>query len=319
MKNTITVFILTFFIHFFSVNSNQFRRLVNKLNKLRGKSKRKIKSNLSTKLINSSSEKQKLFRPYNSQDHNIKSSTLSRRKTLSNLKQIETFSKATKSFVNEKNLKIDNNISKILQEFKDFLKFIPMSPIPLSPPLEDSQIDPKPVKLILTIPPTSNDFHSTDNSKPNILNENSQKFGPLAPITFSKLSIESRDPRISSNSSTYNKLSPNSKNYHKNLRCNKHNHLPSFKPCIDCFFKNYFKNDPYPDQESLEVSRRFRNAFFPDFHRPGFDIDIENTEIPLFHLEKEHLDFNVIASCKQHIFTHRTRCDICILMNTSKQ
>ena len=323
------------------MNSNQFRRLVGKLNQLRGKSKQKTKSKSLKKFSNPVLSKKRELFPKKTLNFPSDSGNISKkRKTLSNEKPISLRPHALTYTFSEYNFKIDSTLCQILSEFKDFSKLKPVSPIPSSPPFKYSLKHVKP-KLHFSCMEKSNDYIRNSktyhfSSQIPIDSQNFDLQPPLiqpsknSPIDVKSVqpqcttsfltTFSSRDPRISSNSHTYHNLSTNSKEHQKYLRCTKHNESPPVEPCMDCFFQNYFKNDPHFHKELQDLSNRFKNINFPNFHKPGFDSFIENTEIPLFSSKNDNIHYSVISTCEQHIFTPpRIQCDICILNNTLKQ
>lgn len=174
-----------------------------------------------------------------------------------------------------------SSVFDILREFKNFTNVRPISPIPSSPILENSLI-----------------FHSPVNSPP---------LTPMSSI------FSSRDPRISSNTSTYNysklispiqdnsklpkisnfELIPQTRSNSEKPRilsditmpiitCHAHFSTDTREFCFDCFIANYFGEGFYCNPKLLITSEKFKNSFFPSFEKPEFEWLIEGTEIPFF-------------------------------------
>lgn len=151
------------------------------------------------------------------------------------------------------------------------------------------------------------------------------KLKPLSPISISSnianISMDYerknydkplKDLRILSDSATYKKtLCSNNSSFH----CDYHTNVRPLRPCIDCFFKNYYGDD-YSDSNLAHILRNFKNYPFPNFNKPEFELTINNTEIPLFDTELVNNHFKSIKSCKTHIFSPpHEPCDDCMQLN----
>lgn len=170
-----------------------------------------------------------------------------RRKKLNNLikklNKLRGIKKRKKRFHN-KSKELESpigNVKFILSRHKLFLNFKPLSPIS-SPKesnfqqyLQNNSNTPSVLKPII----------ATHNShdKPSIFIKNYEKTESYN-SGHVKTPVFLEDPRFSSKSVLYRNFSKNSsQNEKQTLCCDVHNEFQPTKPCIQCFFKNYFHTD----------------------------------------------------------------------------
>lgn len=293
---------------FFSVSMNRFRRLLNNLKKLRGKSVPKTKKSKSCKKIS---------------------------------KIIATSSILEKQLPSE--IRSDPRIENILKKHRNFLKLEPLSPLPNSPKviktdakilkIHSNFLKLKPLSRILASPEyfTSRPVRKIENNfgqhakfpeleslSPNYNIPKRVKLSNSVPVLRTSINFAQVEPQIS-----FDYIIPSRKTTripyreYKLQTCNFHFSSPPKEFCTDCFITNYFGQGFYCNPQLLNTSEKFKRDPFPSFEKLTFERLIEGTEIPIFNSKDETPHQDPTASCQRHIFTptHDGNCNDCITIN----
>lgn len=305
------------------VRKKSLQNLIRKLNILRGKRKCWKKHTMVEK--KSKSRKTNLF-------HMKVDKILSEHRSFFKIKPISPIYSPCNNFaINETTIKcgkkhtmmekisksqvklFHTKVAKILSEHKNFSKIKPISPI--YSPCSDFSIDEKIIQDIL------------------LQHRQFQKLIPISFLTSPEKKTIHLNQRFETDETFF-------KGHHfTSLRtpeetladirkikiCSLHSTNRPSKPCIDCFFLNYF-NSEFDSGYELSISTfHLKNEIFsPIIDDLDFNVfpenDIQNTELPLFDSNDEFklLDFTV--SCHRHIFTppHDRPCDNCFWLNYLK-